>query len=125
MAFCREQTRSRRLGVVVRIEQVFTQFPLASFHPSHNPAKANNSPLFSWSKEIHRKLHSSLPRDSRLRWSAPVCGRELRRQSPATIAAHCYNDYPVWAMEWDRSNCTQSAKNTIIKTQVAKCSHRR
>jgi hypothetical protein len=32
---------------------------------------------------------------------------------------------PGWAMEWERSNCTQSTKNTIIKTQVAKCNHGR
>jgi hypothetical protein len=30
-------------GVVVRIEQVFIQPPLASFQRSHNPANANNS----------------------------------------------------------------------------------
>ena len=29
-------------GVVVRIEQVFTQLPLGSFQRSHIPAKANN-----------------------------------------------------------------------------------
>jgi hypothetical protein len=32
------------LGVVVRVEQVLTHCPLESFHPSHNPANANNSP---------------------------------------------------------------------------------
>lgn len=37
----------------------------------------------------------------------------------------CYNKYPVWTMEWERSNWKQSTKNTIIKTQVAKCNHRR
>ena len=31
-------------GVVVRIEQVFTNLPLGSFQRSHNPANANNSP---------------------------------------------------------------------------------
>src|SRR5450755_4870738 len=31
-------------GVVVRIEQVLIQLPLGSFHRSHNPANANNSP---------------------------------------------------------------------------------
>jgi hypothetical protein len=37
-------------GVVVRMEQVLTQVPLASFQPSHNPANANNLPSFT-SKE--------------------------------------------------------------------------
>src|ERR1019366_5266798 len=31
-------------GVVVRIEQLSTVLPLASFQRSHNPANANNSP---------------------------------------------------------------------------------
>ena len=34
-------------------------------------------------------------------------------------------NYPGWAMEWERSNCTQSTKNTSIKTQVAKYNHGR
>ena len=49
-------------GVVVRIEHVFIQPPLASFQPSHSPATANNSPSFTSKQngcfEVPLRFHS-------------------------------------------------------------------
>jgi hypothetical protein len=45
--------------------------------------------------------------------------------SPQRLSLPRSTTTPGWAMEWERSNCTQSTKNTIIKTQVAKYNHGR
>src|ERR1017187_2693304 len=60
------------LGVVVRIEQVSTDLPVASFHRSHNPANANNCPSFTSKQNLaeadgsfaHRGMSPQRIRDS-------------------------------------------------------------
>src|ERR1700730_11463649 len=75
-------------GVVVRMEQVFTQLPLVSFQRSHIPAKANNSPPFTSKQNGCLALPSSLP------FIETVCGNEapavLQRITKCGLRGCCF-----------------------------------
>ena len=70
-------------GVVVRIEQFLIQLPLGSFHRSHSPANANNSPSLTskqngcFAVPVQFDIHRYLDSQGRLDF---LGGSELRRR---------------------------------------------
>src|SRR5438034_4727075 len=80
-------------GIVIRIEQVSSVLPLASFHRSQIPANANNSPSLT-SKQygclaLHVLCHRSEEHTSELQSHSDLVCRLLLEKKKTLHKSHC------------------------------------